>query len=56
MRRVVLLGAGHAQLSVLEALAKLRLPGAEVLLVSAGERLIYSGMVPGLIAGRYADR
>jgi pyridine nucleotide-disulfide oxidoreductase family protein len=54
MRRVVLLGAGHAQLSVLEALAKLRLPGAEVLLVSAGERLIYSGMVPGMVAGRYA--
>ncbi len=54
MRRVVLLGAGHAQLSVLEALARQRLPGAEVLLVSAGERLIYSGMVPGLIAARYA--
>ncbi len=54
MKRVVLLGAGHAQLSVLGALATLRLPGAEVLLVSAGERVIYSGMVPGLIAGRYA--
>jgi len=54
MTRVLLLGAGHAQLSVLAALATLRLPGAEVLLVSAGERLIYSGMVPGLIAGRYA--
>ena len=54
MRRVLLLGAGHAQLSVLEALAQQRLPGAEVLLISAGERLIYSGMLPGLIAGRYA--
>ncbi len=54
MRRVVLVGAGHAQLSVLQALAQQRLPGAQVLLVSASERLIYSGMVPGLIAGRYA--
>jgi selenide,water dikinase len=54
MKRVVLLGAGHAQLSVLAALATMRLPGAEVLLISASERLIYSGMVPGLIAGRYA--
>jgi pyridine nucleotide-disulfide oxidoreductase family protein len=54
VKRVLLVGAGHAQLSVLVALARLRLPGAEVLLVSTGERLIYSGMLPGLIAGRYA--
>jgi len=54
MKRVLLLGAGHAQLSVLAALARRRLPGAEVLLVSASERQIYSGMVPGLMAGRYS--
>ena len=55
MKRVLLLGAGHAQLSVLTALARQRLAGAEVLLVSASERLLYSGMVPGLMAGRYSE-
>ena len=55
MKRVLLLGAGHAQLSVLAALAKQRLPAAEVLLVSASEHLTYSGMVPGVIAGRYSE-
>ena len=55
MKRLLLLGAGHAQLSVLVALARERMPGAEVLLVSPGERLIYSGMVPGLISGRYVQ-
>ena len=54
MKRVLLLGAGHAQLAVLGALARRRLPGAQVLLVSASERQVYSGMVPGLIAGRYS--
>jgi NADH dehydrogenase FAD-containing subunit len=52
MKRVLLVGAGHAQLAVLTALARRRLPGAEVVLVSASERQVYSGMVPGLIAGR----
>jgi pyridine nucleotide-disulfide oxidoreductase family protein len=55
MKRVLLLGAGHAQVAVLAALARRRLPGAEVLLVSASEHLIYSGMVPGLMAGRYSQ-
>ena len=53
MKRVLLLGAGHAQVAVLAALARERLAGAEVLLVSATERLVYSGMVPGLMVGRY---
>ena len=55
MKRLLLVGAGHAQLAVLAALARRRLPGAEVLLVSASDRLVYSGMVPGLIAGRYSE-
>ena len=54
VKRVLLLGAGHAQLAVLAALARQRLPGAEVVLVSASDRQVYSGMVPGLIAGRYS--
>ena len=54
MKRVLLLGAGHAQLAVLRALAQQRMLGAEVLLISPHERQVYSGMVPGLLAGRYS--
>jgi pyridine nucleotide-disulfide oxidoreductase family protein len=54
MKRVLLLGAGHAQLSVLADVMRQRLPGAELLLVTPQPQLLYSGMVPGLIAGRYA--
>jgi pyridine nucleotide-disulfide oxidoreductase family protein len=56
MKKVLLLGAGHAQLSVLAALARQRMAGAEVLLVTPYPRQLYSGMVPGLIAGRYAEQ
>jgi pyridine nucleotide-disulfide oxidoreductase family protein len=55
MKRVVLLGAGHAQLSVLAALARQRLASAEVTLVTAYPRQMYSGMVPGWIGGRYTE-
>jgi pyridine nucleotide-disulfide oxidoreductase family protein len=55
MKKVLLLGAGHAQLSVLEALAKARLAGGDVLLVTPHPRQLYSGMVPGLIAGRFGE-
>ncbi len=52
-KRVVLLGGGHAHVHVLQALAQAPLVGAEVLLVSPFARQIYSGMVPGLVAGYY---
>ena len=55
MKRLLLLGAGHAHLPVLAALAKRRMAGAEVMLVSAVERSLYSGMVPGLLAGRFSE-
>jgi pyridine nucleotide-disulfide oxidoreductase family protein len=55
MKKVLLLGAGHAQLSVLAALARQRMAGADMLLVTPYARQMYSGMVPGLIAGRYAE-
>ncbi len=54
MKRVLLLGAGHAQLAVLEALARGgRRPPVEWLLVSPGDRFLYSGRVPGWVAGRF---
>jgi pyridine nucleotide-disulfide oxidoreductase family protein len=55
MKKVLLLGAGHAQLSVLQALAQARLAGGDVLLVTPYPRQLYSGMVPGLIAGRFGE-
>lgn len=54
MKRLVLVGPGHAHLYVLEALARAPVPGVETVLVSLGTRQLYSGMVPGWIAGDYA--
>lgn len=48
-----MLGGGHAHVHVLQALARESLPGAQVTLVSPYPRQIYSGMVPGLVAGHY---
>ena len=53
MKRLVLAGAGHAHLHVLRALAETPWPGVEVVLVTPHPRQIYSGMVPGWIAGHY---
>ena len=52
-RRLVLLGGGHAHVHVLQALAREPLPDADVMLVTPFERQLYSGMVPGLVAGHY---
>lgn len=54
MKRLLLLGGGHAHVHVLRALARLPMPDTEVLLVSPFESSIYSGMVPGWVAGHYA--
>jgi pyridine nucleotide-disulfide oxidoreductase family protein len=53
VKRVLLLGAGHAHLQVLQALAAQRLASAQVALVTPHEHAVYSGMVPGLVAGHY---
>ncbi len=52
---LTLLGAGHAHLFVLEALALGRFRPASVTLVSARPVHAYSGMFPGLLAGRYGE-
>jgi NADH dehydrogenase FAD-containing subunit len=57
MRRfdVVLVGGGHAQLAVLADWARRGVPaGLSTCLVTPQPYLIYSGMVPGWLAGRYA--
>jgi pyridine nucleotide-disulfide oxidoreductase family protein len=53
MKRLVLLGGGHAHVHVLRSLALEPLTGAEVVLVTPFLRQMYSGMVPGLVAGHY---
>lgn len=53
MKRLVLLGGGHAQINVLADLARTPLAGWDVHLVSPYPRLIYSGMLPGWVAGHY---
>jgi pyridine nucleotide-disulfide oxidoreductase family protein len=54
MKRLVLLGGGHAHLHVLQALAREPLAGAQAVLVTPHAHLTYSGMVPGVVAGHYA--
>lgn len=53
MRHLVLLGAGHAHVQVLHSLAKDRPADLAVTLVSPHARQLYSGMVPGFVAGHY---
>ncbi len=53
MRRLLLLGAGHAHAQVLLDWARAPLPGVELAVVSPLARAPYSGMVPGWMAGRY---
>jgi pyridine nucleotide-disulfide oxidoreductase family protein len=54
MTRLVLAGGGHSHLAVLQALARTSLSGIEVILVTPTQRQVYSGMLPGWIAGHYA--
>lgn len=53
MKQLVLLGAGHAHVQVLKDLARAPLPAVRVTLVSPFAQLVYSGMVPGVVAGHY---
>jgi selenide,water dikinase len=53
MKRLLLIGGGHAHVHVLAALAEAPFAGTEVTLISPYPRQIYSGMLPGWIAGHY---
>ncbi len=54
MKKLVLLGGGHAHVHVLKSLAEAPFPDVEVTLVSPYARQVYSGMLPGWVAGHYA--
>ena len=54
MKRLLLLGAGHAHLHVLKSLIDQPLTDTAVTLISPTAQLIYSGMLPGWFAGHYS--
>lgn len=54
MKKLLLLGGGHAHVHVLKSLATAPLAGCAVTLVSPYDRQVYSGMLPGWVAGHYA--
>ena len=51
--RLVLAGLGHSHLFVLEAARQGRLPPCELVVCTGEARHVYSGMVPGWLAGQY---
>jgi len=54
LKKLVLLGAGHAHVQVLHGLAQSRPADLDVTLIAPHARQLYSGMVPGFVAGHYA--
>lgn len=55
MKRLVLAGGGHAHLIVLEHFARHRQEGLDIVIATPSPWQYYSGMLPGLIAGRYTE-
>ena len=53
MKRLLLLGGGHAHVEVLRRFALRRDPEAAITLLSPHRQTPYSGMLPGLVAGHY---
>ena len=54
LRHLVLLGAGHAHVHVLQGLAKDQPTDLRITVIAPYPRQLYSGMVPGFVAGHYA--
>jgi selenide,water dikinase len=53
VKRILLVGAGHAHAVVLKKLVDKPVHGARVALVSPEAKQLYSGMLPGVVAGLY---
>jgi len=53
VKRLVLVGGGHAHVEVLRRFGRAPAPGVELVLVSPHPLTPYSGMLPGLVAGHY---
>jgi selenide,water dikinase len=55
MKKLLLVGAGHAHLEILHRFHRHPLPGVELAVVSLGPLHHYSGMVPGYLQGTYRE-
>jgi pyridine nucleotide-disulfide oxidoreductase family protein len=53
VKKLLLLGGGHAHVHVLKSLIDSPLDDVEITLVSPYARQVYSGMLPGWVAGHY---
>ena len=53
LKHLVLLGAGHAHVHVLQGLALSRSADLRITVIAPYPRQLYSGMVPGFVAGHY---
>jgi selenide, water dikinase len=53
LRRLVLLGGGHSHVAVLKSQGEAPMQHLRLTLISAKRHALYSGMLPGLIAGHY---
>ena len=54
MKQLLLLGGGHAHVQVMTDFAQCPIPGWALHLLTPYRRQIYSGMLPGWVAGHYA--
>jgi pyridine nucleotide-disulfide oxidoreductase family protein len=54
MKCLVLVGGGHAHLSLLRSLTRKKLSKLEIILISPDSYQNYSGMLPGWMAGHYS--
>jgi len=53
VKRLLLVGGGHSHLAVLKSFGDALAEGVQLSLLSPNRHALYSGMVPGLIAGHY---
>lgn len=53
MSKLVLVGAGHAHMTIMDNIPAIRAKGHDVVVIGPGERHYYSGMGPGMLGGDY---